>query len=456
MNHWIPTLTGRNGARYLTIVEALADDLASGALPHGFRLPPQRDLAECLGLSVGTVSKAYAEAERRGLVEGQVGRGTFVRGPTKRGRADRGEGSPVVNLALNVPPETGEAELIEALLMEIAKSGKARGLLGYLPHKGSPDHRDAIAEWFQWQNIAVDPERIFITHGAQHALSIGMSVVASPGDVILTENLTYSGMLALSSQMKYRLHGVEVDRYGLVPKALDRAFKETRARVLYCMPTFQTPTATVMPEERRGEIAALIEQNNAYLVEDDAYAFLCERAPMPISLLIPDRSFYAVSFAKCLAPGLRIGTLVPPDQFRDRCINALRASGWMAAPIMAEVVARAIRSGAMAEQVKRKRSKARERCELAQKILGYWLVPTDEPSFHVWLPLPAGRTLTDLITQANNAGIRIAAPGWVGSRDQSAQGVRLCLGSASDEHELEHALTEIARILTMTEEVSVV
>src|SRR3954463_11322041 len=78
MTNWIPDLSGRNGARYRAIAEALAEDVRDGRLAAGAQLPTQRDLAWKLHVTVGTVSRAYAEAERRGLIAGEVGRGTFV------------------------------------------------------------------------------------------------------------------------------------------------------------------------------------------------------------------------------------------------------------------------------------------------------------------------------------------------------------------------------------------
>ncbi|MBY0431540.1 MAG: winged helix-turn-helix domain-containing protein, partial [Rhodospirillales bacterium] len=79
MSIWIPDLSGRNGPLYRTIVDVMAEDIGAGRLASGTRMPPHRDLAFRLGVTVGTVARAYAEAERRGLIAGHVGRGTFVR-----------------------------------------------------------------------------------------------------------------------------------------------------------------------------------------------------------------------------------------------------------------------------------------------------------------------------------------------------------------------------------------
>ena len=358
MTDWVPSLASLPGPRYLAFVAALEADIGSGRVKPGMRLLPQRDMAQRLDLSVGTVSKAYAEAEQRGLISGEVGRGTFVqrRRPEARGL---GASEAKINLSLNVPPYTGEDDVIASVLSDIVADGELSNLLGYLPHQGLPRHREAMATWFSSLGVTTDADQLFITHGGQHALSIALGMVAASDDTVLTESYTYSGMLALSAQSGYRLHGVATDAHGLIPENLDRAFTETRARVLYCMPTLQTPTGSVMPLARRQEIAAIVRRHD--LLEDDAYGYLLSPPLAPVSRLIPERSFYIVSFAECLAPGLRIAAMIPPEAFRDRAINALRATGWMAVPVMAEVVARLIHNGGLARQA-RLRSATRPRC----------------------------------------------------------------------------------------------
>jgi DNA-binding transcriptional MocR family regulator len=449
-------LPAAGGPRYLAFVEALETDVQAGILKPGARLLPQRDMAQFLGLSVGTVSRAYAEAEARGLISGEVGRGTFVqrrRPPTSA----QGAGQNTINLALNVPPSTGEDELIASVLSEILDDGALAPLLGYLPHQGMPSHREIMASWLARFGMTADVSNLFVTHGGQHAISIALNMVAVPHDVVLTERFTYSGMVALSAQNGYRLHGVDGDADGLLPDALDRAFQETGARVLFATPTLQTPIGTVMTPERRAAIAGIIRKHDAYLIEDDVYAFLFATPPAPVATLIPERSFYVTSFAKCLAPGLRIGAMIAPEQFRDRCINAVRATGWMAQPIMAEVVARLIHSGDLLRQVHAKRNAATQRNAIADRVLGAWLAPVSgAPGFHRWLPIPAGRTLIALITQAAQAGITITPPGALQQVDRGTLGIRLCLGHPASEDVLERALLKLKQILDTAEAISFV
>jgi DNA-binding transcriptional MocR family regulator len=456
MTDWVPTLAAIQGPRYLAFVVALEADIAAGRVKPGMRLLPQRDMAQRLELSVGTISKAYAEAEQRGLITGEVGRGTFVQRRRPEARS-LGSSETTINLALNVPPYTGEDEVIASVLAEIVADGEMSNLLGYLPHQGLRRHREAMVVWLSSLGVAADADHLFITHGGQHALSIALGMVAAPSDMVLTESYTYSGMLALSAQCGYRLHGVATDASGLIPENLDRAFAETRARVLYCMPTLQTPTGSVMPPERRQAIAEIVRKHDAYLLEDDAYGYLLSPPLPPISRLIPERSFFIVSFAKCLAPGLRIAAMIAPEAFRDRSINALRATGWMAVPVMAEVVTKLIYNGSLARQARLKRDKAAARDAIVRRILKEWLpTSTGTPGFHIWLPLPAGRTLAALIAQAAQAGITLAPPGTLQRMERESLGVRLCLGAPSTEADLERALIEIRRILEMAEAISFV
>ncbi|WP_161139608.1 PLP-dependent aminotransferase family protein [Propylenella binzhouense] len=458
MADWIPKIAAEGGPRYLEIVRALESDIETGAILPGQRLLPHREMAERMGISVGTISRAYAEAQKRGLISGEVGRGTFVlRRRGQQAETEETSGFRRINLALNAPPATGEEDAIGGVLSDILASDRLGAFLGYLPHQGCAEHRAIMADRLTRQGMPTTPDCLFITHGAQHAISIATSLLARSGDPVLAENLTYSGMLALATQAGYELRGVLMDGGGLVPEDLERAFRQTGARVLYAMPTLQTPTSAVMPAERRDAIAEIIARHDAYLIEDDAYGFLADPPLAPISARIPERSFYVVSFAKCLAPGLRIGAMYAPSPFRDRAINAVRATGWSANALMAEVVARLVTNGQLEEQVARKRKIAAQRYAAARRILGDRIAPVaGDPAFHVWLPMPAGRTTTSLVAQAAMANVTIAPPVALRSFDPLSNGVRLCLGSPKNQSELEYALRTVSDILNDAEAMSLV
>ena len=439
---WIPEALGTvRGARYLAVVDSLEADIASGRMQAGARLLPQRDMAASLGLSVGTIAKAFAEATRRGLISAEVGRGTFV---TARPAAGPDQWSGPVDLTLNVSPPVGECAMVAQAIAAATSENHLTELLRYLPHPGLAAHRGAVSQWLETQGIDAPSDRIVMCNGAQHAIAVALAVAARPGDVVLTESVTYAGIAALAEIAGYRLHGVDIDAEGVLPEALDAAFRTTGGRIFYGMSRLQTPTGATMTGNRREEIAAILRSHDALIIEDDVYSFLHPEMPSPFTGLLPRRTFHVSSFAKCAGPGMRIGALVLPDWALDRAKLALRASGWMANPIMAAVVAQMIADGSMAELATRKRSAANERWTLASNVLGPRYVPAGPAAFHLWLPTSS--PVVELITAAAMRGVVLASPTTVAG-DAPPAGIRLCLGAPAKIIDLEIALRIIAAVL---------
>ena len=445
---WLPAFDRGHGPVYAAIVDALRRDVASGRLRRGTRLLPQRQMAKRLQLSIGTISKAYAEAERLGIVAGEVGRGTYV---LPGGAADA-VGDPVqdreINLGFNIPARTGGKELIADTIAEIAAQVAIDPLLSYQAHQGMTEHVAAISDWLNAQGAPGSPDTLFVTSGAQHALSISLDILTHPGGTVLVEALSYSGIQSIAQLRRYAMQGVDMDEDGLIPERVDEAFSATGARVLFCTPTLQTPTGAVMPLERRERIAEIVRRHDAYVIEDDVFACYLDRTIVPLSSLVPERSFYVTSFAKYLAPGLRIGTLTVPERFGRDAIGAMRASGWSASPIMAEVVCRLAGGGELDRQIVLKKAKARARHAQARAALSEWLAPPRaEVAFHLWLPLPQPWNVSGLIASAARHGVRLAEPiSWSGGRGLTP-GVRLCLGAAATDDDLDEALRRLAAIL---------
>src|SRR5262249_58724888 len=138
-----------SGPRYLAIVAAPAFDLDNGKLRGGDRLPTHRDLAYRLGVTVGTVTRAYAEAERRGCIKGEVGRGTYIRDRSGRSvsvhPSDGGLGESVIDLSMNFPARPDGDAVLSRGLQEMAADGSLGYLLDYHPYRGRTDHRAAGA-----------------------------------------------------------------------------------------------------------------------------------------------------------------------------------------------------------------------------------------------------------------------------------------------------------------------
>lgn len=221
----VPDLTGRHGPRYLQIVEAMADAIASGALAPGARLPPHRELAYQLGISANTASRAYAEAVRRALLRGEVGRGTFVRAPDENRLGDeqvslhRGATGPI-DLSRNLPLPGFAEPHIQRVLGELTGEGGLASLLDYQTDREPIRYAEAGANWLGRCGMDATPERVVTTMGGQHGLLATLLGALRPGDLLLTEVLTYTPVLAMAERLGLRTTTVAMDSEGVIPEAL--------------------------------------------------------------------------------------------------------------------------------------------------------------------------------------------------------------------------------------------
>jgi DNA-binding transcriptional MocR family regulator len=451
MTIWNPDLKTRGAPRYLAIAEALSEDIATGRLEPGTRLPTHRELAGTLGVTVGTVSRAYSEAHRRGLIQGEVGRGTFVRQATddelQLGMPGEREAA-LIDLSMNFPVSDREDRALATTLASLASRRGLSGLLEYQPHAGAARHRAAGALWVGRVGLEARPEEIMICSGAQHAMAIVFSTLAKPGDFILTESLTYPGMKTLASLLHLKLQGLAMDDDGIMPDGFESACRGGRARMLYCVPTIQNPTATMMPESRRREIAAIALAHDVLIVEDDTYGLLPTDRPRPLSAFATDASLYIAGLAKSLAPGLRIAYLRAHAKLLERLVPGLRSTTWMAAPLMAEIASSWIHDGTADALLRRKREEAAERHRLATRTLGRHAAGSRPDSYHLWLRLPDGWQSDGFAVEARHRGVAVTPrEAFAVGASGAPRGVRVCLGAARSRSQLEKGLGILSGIL---------
>ncbi|MGE0154741.1 MAG: PLP-dependent aminotransferase family protein [Reyranellaceae bacterium] len=451
MTIWAPEIAENNGPIYLAIADALADDIACGKLEARTRLPTHRDLAYRLGVTVGTITRAYAEAERRGLVYGEVGRGTFVRGQVTGDASffiHGGEPPPDrIDLTLNFAFGPYRTQAIARTLAEFARRPDINRYLGYLPHRGVPEHRLAAAQWLQRMGLELNPEQIIVTAGGQHGMMTVFSALCRPGDVVLCEQLTYAGMKALANHLELRLHGVAIDEHGLVPAAFDAAIRATHARIAYVQPTMQNPTGLMMPEERRREIAQIARQHGVVVVEDDVYGPLTSRRVPPIASIAPDIAIYLTSTSKCMAPGLRIGYLAAPMPLIERLGLPVRATVWMAPPIEAEIARQWMGDGTVDRLIEELRAESLQRQAIASNILGINASGHDG-CFLIWLPLPRGWRVGEFVAECGRQGVDISgADSFAVEPLPVPEAVRLCVGAPPTRAQLEKGLQVVRSVL---------
>lgn len=445
---WTPVISPSEGPLYLAIADAIAADILSGTLTEGTRLPPQRSLADALDIDFTTVTRAYAEARRRGLVEGHVGKGTYVRRRPSRAASALSAG--IIDMSMNLPPRFDDPKLEARMWAGIAGLESTGGLdllLRYQEAGGAAVDRAAGALWLANRVPSVAVERVLVCPGAQGALLAIAGLLAAPGDAICAEALTYPGFRSLAAYLKIRLVAVEIDGEGIIPEAFDSACRIDRPKALYCTPTLHNPTTATMSPKRREAIAAVARKHGVPIIEDDAYGMLPQRPSPPLAALAPELVYYVGGLAKCLSPALRLAYLVAPDaRIATRLAGAIRAITSMSSPLTAAIATRWIQDGTADAVVAAIRRETAARQDIARASLPPGTFAADPEGFHLWLPLPPSWTRAEFATRLRSAGI-----GVVGS-DAFALGfppeaVRLSLGVSATRAELRASLQTIADLL---------
>ena len=451
MTMWLPTIAPDAESKYQALLNALDRDIQDGVLPPGTRLPTQRELAGRLGIAIGTVSKAYAMAERRGLLSGEVGRGTFVRrreSSVGEGANDEGHDPALMDLSKGRLVRDPKDPTLRRVLEAISRRPDLDRLVDfYQPAAGMARHRAAGATWLARSGLEVDPDQVVITSGAQHGAAIVLATIARPGDTVLAEEMTYAGIKALATLLHLQLRGLALDEYGVRPDAFEGACRSHRPRALFCVTNLQNPTGRTMPLARRREIAAIAKAHDVALLEDDVNGFLSVEPEPPLAQLAPDHTYYITGMSKSLAPGLRIGYVVPPARQVDRVAATLRASTWLTSPILAELVTEWIESGEADEMVQWKRRETAVRFDLAQEILGDWL-PGGPLRFHLWVPLPEPWRTEGFVAQARARGVLVTpSQEFMVGRESAPHAVRVCLGATLSRERLEEGLRRLKVLL---------
>jgi DNA-binding transcriptional MocR family regulator len=448
---WLPTIADRTGPKYLRIADALAEDIYAGRLAVGERLPTHRDLAWRLGVTVGTVSRAYAEGERRGLLVGEVGRGSFVRAGARSSATlamPEVVEPPFIELAINRPPAHLVAPEFAAAMADVAASAEFPDLINYQAHTGRWSHRSAGAAWLAQRGLDVPPERVLVTGGAQHAAAATLMALGDAGETLMVEELTWSGTRALASLLRLSLKPVAIDEHGIVPDALEAAAKATGARLLYVQPTNHNPTTATMPEQRRRDIAAVAARCGITVIEDDIYGYLDPDPPVPLAAFAPHHTIYITGASKCIAPALRAGFAALPEDRVGRFSAAARATNWMAPPIMTEILARWIADGTALALSRRIARETAARQQFAQSLLAGMTWRAAPAGMHLWLQLPEPWRAQDAVAAARAEGVSLPATDlFVPGRAETPHAVRLALGAARDRAELERALGVLRRLL---------
>ncbi len=422
---------------YLQLKQHLIRQIDGGLLSPGERLPATRDLAEELGVARISVVAAYEELKAEGYISARVGRGTFVaaRSDDLSGAASgtlAGTGRPlnatlrdllslagrsgVIDFSIGTPAESFlPVQLIRRAINAVLERDGAQAI-AYEETEGYPPLREAIAHMVGRRGIRTDASEVLITGGCQQALDLAVQALLNPGDVLLTTNPTYPGMLDIAQARGVTPVGVPVDAEGMQTDPLESLIVEHRPRLLYIAPTYHNPTGTVMSLHRRRHLLELAERYRLPILEDGVYEDLTYEGSPPAPLKALDENdivLYASSFSKVLLPGMRIGYLLAGGRLYRRLARVKGAADICTPSLNQRAIHLALVSGQIAEHLTYVHALCRTRraamLEAVSTLLpaARWVEPPG--GLYLWLELPHdGPTATELFLHAVQTGVAFA------------------------------------------------
>lgn len=452
MSVWQPRFVETARMKYLGIVDALEADIRTGRLGPGDRLPAQRAIAEALKVDLTTVTRAFNEARRRGLVDAQTGRGTFVREKIGDRLPGRAEARPLLDLSMNIPPQPLTAGLARRLPADIgALLADARGMLHlhYQESTGADADRIAGSTWLRRRMDSVAPNRLLVAAGAQGALFGIADLLCGPGDAIAAGVLTYPGLKAVASQRGLTLLPLAMDAGGIIPAAFKEICRASKPKALYVIPSIDNPTTATLSEARRIELVEIARVHDVAIIEDDPYAPLRAQILPSFVALAGDITWHIATLSKCVTPALRIAYVVAPgNNHALRLAGVLRATTLMAPPLMAALASRWIEDGTLDDISSAIRAESAARQKMAAAILSNANFAADPNGHHLWLEMPPQWHANDFAEHADRSGVAIIPASAFATASGSPQAVRVSLGVAPDRAALEDALTVLVDLLS--------
>lgn len=452
---------------YQTLASRLAEMIRAGAFPPGDRMPSVRKTSRDHKVGISTVIEAFHLLENQGLIEARPRSGYFIAPPKLElarpsppaGRSGKpihieesGIFETVMDLVENrdVVPFAGAAPddsiIPSAKLASVSNSVMRRfqsKALRYTPPMGRRELRVALSRRLMAAGIKATPDEILTTCGATEALALALRAATRPGDVVAVETPTYFGILHLIRDLGLKVIEIPVGpASGLNLDALESALAKRRIAACVVQPNFHNPLGCVMSDANKKRLAALSEQYGCPLIEDDVYGELSHAGERPPSIaLFGGDVIHCGSVSKTIAPGLRVGWVVPGRRFQEiKRLKTLR-SPWNAT-LSELVVAGFLEEGGYDRHLRRIRKLyARQCAEMRQAVIDAF--PTscrvNQPAggFVLWLEMPDGFNAESYTVDAVKKGISLV-PGTLFSASGAwRNSLRLSCGFAFENRTLD-------------------
>jgi DNA-binding transcriptional MocR family regulator len=453
---WISKIELSKGElRYRAIADAIRDAIQAGDLQPGDLLPTHRAMAERLGVTVGTISRAYSVVADWGLVSARVGSGTLVRGRDVDEVTNPwviGQPGNRIEFGLLYPAGLTDVALRDRCFGRpfegLGRDLLGRAFTGYSPELGHPSHRATGADWLSRAGVVADASEVFVTDGGQSAFMTLLTGLLHSGGVLLVEELPYLGIKHLCTAMRINAVTVPIDSEGMIPERLKECARASGARLVLITPTLQNPTGARMGLERRQQIIDVVREAGLQIIEDATFDRLYPDAPPALVTLAPERTFYVASFSKMALPAMRVAFVKAPAH-KMPLFESVRHSLNIGGPsLQAEVVSRWIQAGLVEEVCQWQRTEIDRRWKMAVEKLPNFVVAKAIPAPFAWLPLPNNWRSIDFAGHLREMNvIVIEARHFVIGRANAPDAIRISLTSPASDGMLVQGLEIIQQLL---------
>jgi DNA-binding transcriptional MocR family regulator len=413
------------------MADRLQADIVAGRLRPGDRLPTQRDFANTRRIAMSTATRVYAELIRRGLVVGEVGRGTFVRtGPPTDGFALAQAISGRINLATNVPLLPTQAAMLAASAAAMTRRSAVIGsAMETLVACGTPAARRAVAAFLARGAWRPDPEGLSFTGNGRQALAAALAALVPAGQRLGVEALSYQSVTGIAARLGIEVVALPMDEHGLRVDGVKAVHRRGPLRAIYVQPTMHNPLGITMPVKRRQELVRVLRDLDVIGIEDHVYAFLVDDLS-PLASLAPDHVVMIDSLSKRVAPGLTLGWALAPTHLVPMLAEAIRASALVPSGLALELGVRWMADGTVARLVRDKRRDAATRQRLLRKACPDLTILADPRAYHAWVELPGAWRAESFTAAAAERGVAVApATAFAVGAGHAPNAVRLALAS---------------------------
>lgn len=451
---WQPSLSDFDGPKYKAVVAALRTDIAGGVLIAGDKLPPVRELAWKIHVTPGTIARAYQEGIAEGLLQATVGRGTFVAHVNTavtdtyhRYEAVEKSQDQQINLRISNTTNVGQADALRRAMIRVAEM-KVGQYVDYPEREGRHTIYQHLLGWMEYSNIQANPDNLIVTNGGQNAISLATAAILADGvGAVAIDALTYPGIRYAVQGQRAELVGIEVDDNGVMPDALEKAYRRKPFKALFTSSNVLNPTTGEMPLTRRIAISDLARRLDFQIIEDDCWGIGPAKHPSFCNIC-PERAWYLSSFSKSVTAGLRFGYLLCPQAGFPTASRLMQTSSFGVSRAVVDIAQELLVSGDAVDIRRQVLKVVTERVEHTVNQLGKWDISWRRDVPFIWLKLPRGWRASSFASACERENIMVrAADEFALNNMPSPHAVRISVNCNIPQETLGRAFTKIDTIL---------